>query len=123
MDVEAVYESAGEFINAAREGQGPSLLECLTYRYRGHSRWDPDHGPYRSEEELDQWKEMDPLKVIVKKGLVTEDVRKEIESTVEHEVEDAVQYAIDAPLPDPSTAVEDVYCSWEPLSAQLEEGN
>lgn len=111
MDIEAVYSASGEFIDSARQGQGPSLLECLTYRFRGHSRWDPDHGPYRTKEELDDWKERDPLRVIVNKGLVSAETVKEIEEAVQQELEQAVQYALEAPLPEPRSALGDKYCS------------
>lgn len=111
MDVEAVYDASGEFIDSARQGQGPSLLECLTYRFRGHSRWDPDYGPYRTKEELDDWKERDPLTVMVSKRLISAETAGEIEIAVQQEVEQAVQYALDAPLPEPSRALEDVRCS------------
>jgi TPP-dependent pyruvate/acetoin dehydrogenase alpha subunit len=123
MDIEAVYTAAGEFIKRAREGEGPALLECRTYRFRGHSRWDPDHGPYRSQQELERWKELDPLKVAVNRGLVSADAAREIERAVEQEVEEAVQYAIDAPLPEATSALEDVYCSWEAVASPPGEGD
>jgi len=111
MDIEAVYAAAGEFVESARRGQGPSLLECLTYRFRGHSRGDPDAGPYRTEEELDAWKERDPLELVVSKGLISAETAREIDVAVEQEMEEAVQYALEAPLPEPASALEDVRCS------------
>jgi pyruvate dehydrogenase E1 component alpha subunit len=111
MDVEAVYTAAGEFIASARQGQGPSLLECRTYRFGGHSRGDPDYGPYRTKEELDAWKERDALRVILSKGLISAETAREIEVSVEQEVEEAVQYALEAPLPEPASALEGVRCA------------
>ncbi len=59
MDAEAVYEAAGRAVSAARDGAGPAFLECKTYRFRGHSRFEPS--TYRTQEELDEWKKRDPI--------------------------------------------------------------
>ena len=59
MDVTKVYAAAGEAIQRARDGGGPSLLECKTYRFMGHSRFEPSN--YRTKEELAEWKKRDPI--------------------------------------------------------------
>jgi pyruvate dehydrogenase E1 component alpha subunit len=112
MDVEAVFHAAGELIDLARNGHGPSLLECITYRFCGHSRGDPDCGPYRTKEELDAWKERDPLKGMVNKGLIPLETARQIEAAVEQQLDEVVQYALEAPLPDLASALEDVRCAF-----------
>ena len=59
QDILAVHKAAGEAIEAARQGKGPALLECKTYRYKGHSRFEPSN--YRTREEVKQWQQRDPL--------------------------------------------------------------
>jgi len=110
-DVVAVYEAATEAIKRARSGKGPSLVECKTYRHRGHFEGDPD--VYKSKEEVAEWLAKDPIprfeaklvdmKVLSKKKL------KEIEASLEKEVEDAVSFAEKSPRPDLDQLTEDVY--------------
>ena len=104
MDVLAVRGAAERAIKRAREGEGPTVLECLTYRFRGHSLADPDE--LRSEKEKDFWAERDPLKKLDKDlqeaGLATEEDLRSIEKEIDAEVNDAVEFALGAPEPDPS---------------------
>jgi pyruvate dehydrogenase E1 component alpha subunit len=112
-DVAAVHAAAAEAVARARGGGGPTLLECKTYRYGGHSRSDP--GNYRSKEEVAYWKERDPLAVqkrrLLEQRLADEAALTELEARVGREIEDAVAYARSAPEPGPGQVVRDVY--WE----------
>jgi TPP-dependent pyruvate/acetoin dehydrogenase alpha subunit len=96
MDVLAVYNSSLEAVERARNGEGPTLLECKTYRYVGHSRSDP--AKYRSREEINYWKERDPIfqlkKIIIENNLFENGELREIEEEVIQEIEDAVEYAL-----------------------------
>ena len=113
-DVLAVNEAAARAIARARAGEGPTILEMKTYRHGGHSR--NDACGYRPDEEEKLWIEgKDPVKnfraVILEKGAATEEELKELEASVEKEIEDAVEYAKNAKLPDDSSALKNVY--WE----------
>ena len=102
MDVLAVYRAAGEAIERARQGHGPSLLECKTYRFMGHSRFEP--AGYRPKEELEEWKKRDPIPAF-RNWLVDslEVGATEIESihkAVAAEIEAAVAFAEQSPDPE-----------------------
>ena len=104
MDVLAVRGAAQRALKRARAGEGPTLIECLTYRFRGHSLADPDE--LRSEKEKDFWAKKDPLKKLkndlTNTGLISEEELKNIEKEIDLEVNDAVEFALNAPEPDPS---------------------
>jgi pyruvate dehydrogenase E1 component alpha subunit len=104
MDVLAVHTVAQEAVERARAGEGPTLIECLTYRFRGHSLADPDE--LRSKAEKEAWLARDPLKrlatCLVDQKLADATELKEIEKRIQAEVEDAVQFAQDSPEPDPN---------------------
>lgn len=104
MNVLAVREAAERAIKRARAGEGPTLLECLTYRFRGHSLADPDE--LRAQEEKEFWAEKDPLimleKDLLEKGLASSDELREIEKEIDAEVVDAVEFALSAKEPDPN---------------------
>lgn len=110
-DVIAVYEVAREAVARARKGGGPTLIECKTYRHKGHSRIDP--AKYRSKEEVEEWLKKDPIerlkRRILKTTVLTEADIQQVEKDISEEVEEAVKYAIDSPYPDPDEALEDVY--------------
>jgi len=95
MDVEVVRGAAGEAINRARNGGGPTLVECETFRYCGHSR--SDRNKYRSEEEEEQWRARDPIsrqeKRLREAGLCTVEAIAAIQQEIEAEVADAVAFA------------------------------
>ncbi|KGG14287.1 Pyruvate dehydrogenase E1 component alpha subunit [Prochlorococcus sp. SS52] len=103
MDVLAVRGAAQRAIERARAGEGPTLLECLTYRFRGHSLADPDE--LRSAEEKDFWASRDPLKLLEKnlteKDLVSSKELRAIEKEIDQEVADAVEFAIGSADPKP----------------------
>jgi pyruvate dehydrogenase E1 component alpha subunit len=104
MDVLAVRAIAQEAVARARAGEGPTLIECLTYRFRGHSLADPDE--LRSKEEKEAWQSRDPLKklarYLIEQDLATQPELKDIEKQIQLLVEDAVQFGLDSPEPDPS---------------------
>jgi pyruvate dehydrogenase E1 component alpha subunit len=110
-DVIAVYRAVMEAVNRAREGEGPTLIECKTYRWRGHYEGDPVN--YRTEEELEEWKKKDPIKRFSKKllsdGMLNKEKLEEIEKEVKKEIDEAVDFADKSPKPDELVALEDVY--------------
>jgi TPP-dependent pyruvate/acetoin dehydrogenase alpha subunit len=110
-DVEAVQRAASEAVNRARGGRGPTLLECVTYRWRGHFEGDPQ--PYRSQDEVEAWKERDPLVLaerrLAGRGELGEAERDAIRDAVRARVAEAVEFAEDAPMPEPLSALEDVF--------------
>jgi pyruvate dehydrogenase E1 component alpha subunit len=101
MDVIAVYEASQRAVLRARNGEGPTLLECLTYRFRGHSLADPDE--LRSHDEKEFWSDRDPIKkfkrYLLDNNIVSDPDIKSIETNVDQLVADAVQYALSAPEP------------------------
>lgn len=103
MDLRAVYGAAGEAIKRAREGGGPSLLECKTYRFGGHSRFEP--AGYRSKEEVEAWKKRDPIPMfrqwLLDSLQVSEGELDEIDNGVAKEIEAAVAFAEQSPDPEP----------------------
>ena len=109
MDVVAVLEAARTAIERARRGEGPTLLECKTYRFLGHSRGDPPYGPYRTKEELLKWKSRDALEVFRKKSGLDDSVVQEIVREVEREIDEAVHYARESPDPDVAEVLDELY--------------
>ena len=109
-DADAVYRAAVAAYDMARTGGGPSLIECLTYRYSGHSRADP--AKYRPEGELEKWKQRDPIKIYrqrLKLFGVGEDVILRIDQEVKREVDDATELCKAAPPPALDILTTDVY--------------
>lgn len=108
-DVFAMRAATHTAARRAREQRLPTLIEAKTYRYRGHSMADP--AKYRTAEELDEWKARDPIKTLGEKmdTLNMKTKREEIEKQIEEEIADAVKFAEESPLPDPSTALDYVY--------------
>jgi pyruvate dehydrogenase E1 component alpha subunit len=104
MDVLAVRQVAQEAVARARAGEGPTLIEALTYRFRGHSLADPDE--MRSKEEKEFWFARDPIKklaaYLLEQNLATEAELKDIEKKIQAVIEDAVKFAQSSPEPDPS---------------------
>jgi pyruvate dehydrogenase E1 component alpha subunit len=104
MDVLAVYSVAKEAIARARAGEGPTLIEALTYRFRGHSLADPDE--LRSPEEKEFWGARDPIQkfaaYLIEQKLATQAQLTEIDQKIQAEIDEAVTFAQDSPEPDPS---------------------
>jgi TPP-dependent pyruvate/acetoin dehydrogenase alpha subunit len=111
MDVLAVYKAAGEAIRAARAGAGPTLLECKTYRFIGHSRGDARG--YRTKAEEVEWQAHDPIPrlghKLVAEGRVTEADLAQVDQEVMAELDDAVEYARNSPDTAADQAMEGIY--------------
>jgi pyruvate dehydrogenase E1 component alpha subunit len=112
QDVLAVYRSVKAAVDRARAGQGPTLIECMTYRFEGHFLGDPE--TYRSREEVQEWREKrDPISLFAAKLLATGQFSQaeldQIDQEVLAEVEDAVRFAENSPLPRLEALWEDVY--------------
>ena len=115
MDVFAVYDAAGEAIAKARAGEGPTLLECLTYRFYGHTVFDNPLS-YRTKEEEEYWRGRDPLKLfreaVLPQGDITEEELDQIDREAESLMEEAVKFADESPLPEGLELYEDVYVNY-----------
>jgi acetoin:2,6-dichlorophenolindophenol oxidoreductase subunit alpha len=109
-DADAVYRSAVVAYEKARAGDGPSLIECMTYRYSGHSRADP--AKYRPEGELEKWKERDPIKIYrarLKQFGVSDDVIAKIDAETKAMIDAATEACKKAPNPPADILTTDVY--------------
>jgi len=113
MDALAVYEVMTRAVARGREEKLPTLIEARTYRYMGHSMADPIHGHYRTKDELEEQKALDPIHhlehVIVDAGLLDDGGRKAMRDEIEAEVDDAVRFAEESPDPDEAALFADVY--------------
>jgi pyruvate dehydrogenase E1 component alpha subunit len=112
MDVRAVKAAGDKAVQWCRDGNGPMILEMLTYRYRGHSMSDP--AKYRSKEEVDKVRtEHDPIEQVrsrlLKRGFANEDALKKIDAEVRAVVNEAAEFATNDAEPDPSELWTDVY--------------
>lgn len=110
-DVLAVYEAARQAVERARRNEGPTLIECVTYRQCGHSRSDPR--TYRTQEEEVAWKEKDPIfnfrKYLCDEARIHEGSLKLIDEGVEATIQEAIAYAEASPQPQPEDIFTDVY--------------
>ena len=108
-----MYEATVEAVKRARKGEGPTLIECQTYRMRGHSRFDP--AKYRPEDEAKYWlsEERDAVRIIcqiaIKQGALTEKDVEKIETKISKEVNKAGEFAKKAEYPKPEEALDDVF--------------
>lgn len=104
MDVLAVRAAAQTAVERARAGEGPTLIECLTYRFRGHSLADPDE--LRSAAEKEAWQARDPISrfeaYLLEQNLANQDELKALQKQVTHLVEESVKFAEESPEPNPS---------------------
>lgn len=111
MDVMAVYEAAGEAIARARRGDGPSLIEGLCYRYRGHFEGDPQ--PYKPAGEEEEWRKKDPIPRLASKliaeGVFTQAEADRIQAEITAEVNAAMEFARSSPYPEPTEALKHVF--------------
>jgi len=107
MDVEAVYQATTEAVQQARAGGGPILIEAKTYRYQPHCMVIPER---RDTEELEEWHERDPITryegILAERGIVSKAQQAQIREEVNEQIEEAVQFAESAALPDPATVAE-----------------
>jgi len=109
-DADIVYRIASGAYARARAGEGPSLIECMTYRHSGHSRADP--AKYRPEGELEKWKARDPIKIYrerLKQFGISDDVMDKIDRQVKQVIEDATAACKAAPMPSADILCTDVY--------------
>ncbi|MFC1999790.1 thiamine pyrophosphate-dependent dehydrogenase E1 component subunit alpha [Chloroflexota bacterium] len=110
-DVMAVYEVMGEAIARARRGEGPTLVDCITYRRHGHMVGDP--AMYMPTEEREAWMKKDPLprckNQLIEMGALTQKMADEIELEAKEEMNRAVMFADDSPYPSPEDTLEDIY--------------
>jgi pyruvate dehydrogenase E1 component alpha subunit len=111
MSAEAVHDAVGRAVNRARQGDGPTLIEIKTYRYKGHSISDPQK--YRTKEEVEEYKQKDPieqvLKTIREKRYATDEEINAINERVNNQVEESVKFAEESPWPDDSEVYKDIY--------------
>lgn len=116
-DPGAVYLAATEAVARARSGEGPTLIEAKTYRIRGHYEGDPEI--YRTKEEVEAWKHRCPIerwrKVLLERGIAVETI-EEIDARIDQELNDAVAFAEESPVPDPAEARSDIFT---PLPAEI----
>lgn len=112
-DVIAVAEAVNDFIERARKGEGPALLEMMTYRWRGHMEGDPMK--YRTREEVKEWQEKDPVpcfeKVLLDKGWLTKEDMLRIKQEADDEVAEAQKFADESPDPNPDEMLSKVYAT------------
>ncbi len=111
MSPEAVHEAIAEAAERGRKGEGPTLLDIRTYRYKGHSMSDPQK--YRSKQEVEEWMQNDPidacLNVIKENKWMTSKEIEEVEAWVKNEVEESVKFAEESPYPEGKDLYEDIY--------------
>jgi pyruvate dehydrogenase E1 component alpha subunit len=110
MSSEAVHEAVSRAVKRAREGDGPTLLEIKTYRYKGHSISDPQK--YRTKEEVEEYKQRDPiqqiLSTILKNKFATKEELDAIDKRVGQTVSEAVKFAEESPWPNDDEVLKDV---------------
>lgn len=110
-DVMAVYEVAKEAVDRARKGRGPTLIECKTWRWRGHFEGDP--GTYKDPKEQEAWMDKEPVgryrTFLEENGVMTSDETSAIDTMIDDEIDAAIAYASESPLPKPEDVVKDVY--------------
>ena len=115
MDVFAVYDAAGEAVKRARNGEGPTLLELKTYRYHGHFHADVPEN-YRTKEEESSWKDRDSIETfqnrVIKANQISEEELKEIRDKIDNEMIEAVDFALNSPMPDMDELYKDVYVNY-----------
>ncbi|HEY8398724.1 MAG TPA: pyruvate dehydrogenase (acetyl-transferring) E1 component subunit alpha [Flavihumibacter sp.] len=111
MSPEAVHESIARAVKRAREGDGPTLIEIKTYRYKGHSISDPQK--YRTKEEVEEYKQRDPIeqvkKTILDNKFATAEEIAVIDKRVEDQVEESVKFAEESPWPSDDEVLKDIY--------------
>jgi pyruvate dehydrogenase E1 component alpha subunit len=111
MTVEKVHDAIEKAVKHARDGKGPTLLEMVTYRYKGHSMSDP--GKYRKKEEVEEYKVKDPIEITLKtirnNKLASDTQLEEIEKRIKDIVDDSVNFAEESPYPNASELYKDVY--------------
>jgi acetoin:2,6-dichlorophenolindophenol oxidoreductase subunit alpha len=111
-----VFGAASEAVARARAGEGPTLLECKTYRWEGHVVGEQaflGDGAYRTQKEIDEWKRKCPVvrfqQFLLGGGKVSKTELERIENETSAELDDAIKFARESPLPDPAEVTDDVF--------------
>jgi len=116
-DIVQTYKTAAEAVVRARAGEGPTLIECKTYRWYGHSEIDP--ADYRTQDELESWKQKDPVaraeKLLMDLGILTTTKREALVEEINQEINDAVEIGEKAKYAEPEEAYIDVYSEQFPI--------
>jgi pyruvate dehydrogenase E1 component alpha subunit len=111
MDVVDTFEVTTEALRRAREDRQPVLVEAITYRFRGHSMADPEE--YRTKEQVEEWRERDPLQTFAKRlvdeEVLTEDDIKEIDEQAVAAIDEAVAFADQSAHPEPESLYDNIY--------------
>ncbi|MBW2065264.1 MAG: thiamine pyrophosphate-dependent dehydrogenase E1 component subunit alpha [Deltaproteobacteria bacterium] len=115
-DVMEVYKATVKAVKRARAKEGPSLIECKTYRWRGHHEGDPNQGGrYRTKEEIEEWKKKDPIKrlaeSLLREKILSEKAMRAIQSGINKEIDEAVEFANRSEFPKVEELFEDIYVS------------
>jgi len=120
-DVLEVYRVIKEAVERARKGEGPSLIECKTYRWKGHNVGDPGR-VYRLEKEIEEWKERCPIKTfrgrLIKEKISSEEELSLIEKNTKEMIKEAADFAIQSPYPDEKEAYEDLFVEEKGVEAR-----
>jgi len=110
-DAIAVYEAVGEAVARARKGDGPTIVECKTYRWHGH--YEGDRQSYKPKEEAEEWRRRDPIpafrKKLIEAGTFADADAEKIDREIENEIEQAVKFALESPSPSPEQTLTDVF--------------
>ena len=110
-NVVEVYEAAEAAVARARNGEGPTIIEAITYRWKGHSR--SDKNLYRTKEEIEEWKHKDPLprfiSIVLEKGLLSQDEIDAVQQQAHDQIVHAVNEAVKAESADPSGLLDAVF--------------
>ena len=111
MNILEVHEATTKALQAIRDGEGPQFLEMVTYRYEGHSMGDPLR--YRTKDEVEKWREDDPIGILerhlLSEEMADKDSLESVDDEVEEIIEEAVAFAEESPLPEPDALYEDIY--------------
>lgn len=122
QDVLAVRAAVEEAVERARTGGGPTLIECKTYRYYGHSL--SDARAYRTRDEERQWRERDPIDIFARRmtegGVFTQEEVDAIKAKAKATIEESIRFALESPLPDPSELFDNVYVDPNPAEVQAQ---
>ena len=115
-----MYKVSQEAVKRARMGEGPTLIEAKTYRFRGHEEGDPGRGStYRNDEEVAKWQEKDPLKTLKSELLTNHQViEKELDDIKEKinvECKEAIKFAQDSPYPSTDTVMDYIFSDNKPM--------
>ncbi|WP_210251349.1 thiamine pyrophosphate-dependent dehydrogenase E1 component subunit alpha [Aureimonas psammosilenae] len=123
QDVLAVYDAVAEAADRARAGEGPTLVEVMTYRFREHSEGLRINVDYRDATERDHWLSQDPIvlfrQVLIERGVASEAQMDEMDAAIAQEVEDCVRFTLESPDPEPHVAFEDLYSDAYDLETTL----